>query len=439
MNEMRASLVALERGMRIQCSRVRSGIVTNVDETGLQAKLSDVGQGALCRVERPSGPDLMCEVIAVNGVTASLTPFGLTAGIMVGAEVRVISGSLSVPVGQQLLGRVINPLGEVIDDGGDLPQANDTLKVRRSAPDAMQRQLINEPMSLGLRALDGPVLVGNGQRIAVFGSPGAGKSSLLAAIARHAAVDVIVIALVGERGLEVRQFVERDLPAETRHRVAVVASTSDRSAAERAICASAATTVAEAFRDEGKSVLLLVDSLTRTARALREIGLSAGEVPARRGYPASVYPALPAIVERAGRNAKGSITAIYTVLTEGDDQSDPIAEEVRSLTDGHIVLSRELAEVGHFPAIDVLQSLSRAMPFIATNEHLEKAQKLRTLIAKYREIELLLQVGEYQEGNDLLADEAVRLRGDIAAFLQQKSGERSSLSETLNDLKATIE
>jgi type III secretion protein N (ATPase) len=288
----------------------------------------------------------------------------------------------------------------------------------------MERPLIDTPLVTGIRAIDGLTTLGRGQRVGVFGPPGVGKSMLLAGIARQTEADVIVIGLVGERGREVREFVERDLPAEARTRVCVVAATSDRSPAERAICALSATAVAEGFRNEGLSVLLLVDSLTRTARAFREIGLAAGEPPTRRGYPASVYPMLPAIIERAGRHPKGDITAIYTVLLEGDGQVDPIAEEVKSLTDGHLMLRRALAEKGHFPALDPLGSLSRSMGAVVSARQSSAASLMRSRLAKYQDMELLLQVGEYVGGSDPEADVAIQAKSRIDQFLRQSVDER---------------
>ncbi len=406
------------------------GKVIEVRGPILRAAFAGLHNGAICEVMRPGRARLLAEVIGVAEEIVTLSPFGSTDRIAAGDIVARSDEALSLPAGPALLGRVVDAFGQPLDGQ---PPADDAMRrpIRCAVPGAMDRPLIATPLATGLRVIDGLMTLGRGQRVGIFGPPGAGKSTLLAAIARHTAADVIVIGLVGERGREVREFVERDLPQKSRSRIVVVAATSDRPAVERALCAHSATAVAESFRDAGKSVLLLIDSLTRTARALREIGLAAGEAPTRRGFPASVYPALPAIIERAGRTEAGDITALYTVLLEDDKQADPIAEEVKSLTDGHFMLSRNLAEKGHYPALDVLESLSRSMGAIVPQSHRNAAARLRALMAKHREIELLLQIGEYERGSDPEADAAIAAKDQIERFLCQQPGEAAPFESTL--------
>ncbi|MEP6017600.1 MAG: FliI/YscN family ATPase [Paracoccaceae bacterium] len=402
--------------------RTRLGRLKCITGPTLRAGLSGVRISDICKVDRPGMAPLLAEVSGIVGPEVILTPFSATIGLQVGAIIRPSHDPLSVATSDAMLGRVVDAFGHPIDDLGPLTAKADMRPIKADAPSAMSRPLIENALSTGLRVIDGPLTLGRGQRIAIFGAPGTGKSRLLAEIARHTEADIVVIGLVGERGREVREFIDRDLTKDVRRNVVIVAATSDRAPVERAICAQTATSVAEHFRDQGKTVLLMIDSLTRTARALREIGLSAGEAPTRRGYPASVYPALPAIIERSGRAAKGDITAIYTVLTESDGQGDPIAEEVRSLTDGHIVLSRKLAEAGHYPAIDVLESLSRIMTTVTDKAHQKEAHQMRRHLSKYDEIELLIQIGEYKAGGDPEADAAIAAVPKIREFLRQDVG-----------------
>lgn len=404
----------------------------------LRAVLDNATQGMACEVKREGQPPLLTEVIGVNGRSAILSPFGATKGITVGNLVRPTDKGLEIVVGDGLLGRVIDSFGAPIDGLGEIAGPVHHAPIKVNPKPAMERPMIAEPLESGLRVIDGLMTLGKGQRIGIFGAPGTGKSTLLASLASNTTADVIVVGLIGERGREVREFIERDLPVEKRARVVVVVATSDQTPVERIICAHSATSVAEYFRDQNKSVFLLIDSLTRTARALREVGLAAGEPPTRRGYPASVYPALPAIIERAGRTEKADITAIYTVLSEGEISSDPIAEEVKSLTDGHILLSRELAEKGHYPAIDVLESLSRSMSAVTSSDHQRDAMALRKNLSKFREIELLLQVGEYRTGSDTDADAAIKAKPKIDAFLQQNARQPSDFKETLSLLSRSI-
>ncbi|WP_299554624.1 FliI/YscN family ATPase [uncultured Tateyamaria sp.] len=417
-------LTKIGEGLERFNPRRRYGRLTQVHGTVMRAAFAGLSQGTICEVRQAGCANLLAEVIGIEDDDVVLCPFGSVEGISAGAVVSQSSDELNIPVGKELLGRVIDAFGMPIDGLGQLSVGIALRPIKGSVPPPMERPLIDKPLPTGIRAIDGTMTLGRGQRVGVFGPPGAGKSALIEAISRHTAADVIVIGLVGERGREVREFVERDLPSKARNRVVVVAATSDRPATERALCAHSATAVAEGFRDEGLSVLLLVDSLTRTARALREIGLAAGEAPTRRGFPASVYPALPAIIERAGRHTKGDITALYTVLLEDEKQADPIAEEVKSLTDGHFLLRRSLAEKGHYPALDVLESLSRCMSSIVSHEHNVSASRLRARLAKYREIELLLQIGEYDSGGDPEADAAIAAKDSIDTFLQQSVSER---------------
>jgi type III secretion protein N (ATPase) len=293
-------------------------------------------------------------------------------------------------------------------------------------------------MSLGLRSLDGLLTCGEGQRMGIFAAAGGGKSTLLSSIIKGSAADICILALIGERGREVREFIEHDLGPEGRTKAVLVVSTSDRSSMERLKAAYTATAIAEYFRDQGRKVLLMMDSVTRFGRAQREIGLAAGEPPTRRGFPPSVFSTLPKLMERAGNSDKGSITALYTVLVEGDDMTEPIADETRSILDGHIVLSRKLASANHYPAIDILSSVSRVMNAITGKEHRQASQKLRSILAKYAEIELLVQIGEYQKGNDAEADFALEKIGAVNKFLRQGLDERSGFAETLAALIATV-
>ncbi|MBR0647782.1 FliI/YscN family ATPase, partial [Plastoroseomonas hellenica] len=306
--------------------------------------------------------------------------------------------------------------------------------VDAAAPTPLSRSLVSRPLPLGVRALDGLLTAAEGQRVGLFGPPGAGKSTLVARIVQGARADAFVVALVGERGREVREFLERHLPEAARRRAVVVAATSDRPALERMKAAQVATAIAEWFRDQGMRVVLLVDSVTRLARALREVGLAAGEPPTRRGFPPSVFAALPRLLERAGPAATGSITAFYTVLLEGELASDPVAEEVKSILDGHVILSPALAAAEHHPAIDILASRSRVMEAAVTPQHRAAAGALRRLLARYAEIELLVRVGEYRAGTDPLADEAIRKIEAIRAFLRQPEEAPTAFAETVRRL-----
>jgi type III secretion protein N (ATPase) len=340
-----------------------------------------------------------------------------------------------IPVGHQLLGRVLNGLGKPLDEDTKGPLVIDSYyPAYADPPNAMKRKPIDKPISLGIRSLDGILTCGEGQRMGIFAAAGGGKSTLLAQIIRNTEAEVSILALIGERGREVREFIEKDLGEEGLKRAVLVVSTSDRSSMERLKAAYAATAIAEYFRDCGKKVLLLMDSVTRFGRAQREIGLAAGEPPTRRGFPPSVFATLPKLMERAGQSEKGSITALYTVLVEGDDMTEPIADETRSILDGHIILSRKLASANHYPAIDVLASISRVMSAIVTKEHRKAAGKLRNLLSKYQEIELLVRIGEYKKGNDAETDEALEKIGAINNFLRQGLEEKCSFDETVKKL-----
>lgn len=411
------------------------GRIVEVRAQSLRGHLMGARLGAICEIPTPGGAPLRAQIVGVGREDVFLTPFGGTEGVMVGARIQTAAQSLSLSLPANLLGRVVDVFGLPMDDGDPFRGPFARVPVHRSAPDAMRRPAISDVFATGVRVIDSMATLGAGQRIGIFGPPGTGKTSLMGMLARRCEADVVVVGLVGERGREVREFAEEVLPAELRQRAVIVAATSDRPAVQRALCAFSATSIAEHFRDQGKRVFLLIDSLTRTARALREIGLAAGEAPVRRGYPASVYPALPALIERAGRGQSGDITAMYTVLTEGEIESDPIAAEVKSLTDGHIVLERALAERGHYPAIDIRASLSRSMSRIVSDGHADDARTVRGHLAKYAEVELLLQVGEYQEGMDEAADEAIARYGEIERYCRQKVDETSAFDESVAGLE----
>jgi ATP synthase in type III secretion protein N len=414
------------------------GPILEVGPTLLRANLPGVALGELCQIE---SPDMLAEVVAIEQQTALLSPFASSAGLRCGQWVSPLGHTHRVRVGPDLPGRVLDGLGVPMDGGP--PLTGSWRELDRSPPDPLTRQPIQQMLTTGIRAVDGVLSCGEGQRIGIFAAAGVGKSTLLSMLCAGSRADVMVLALVGERGREVREFLEQVLTPEARARTVVVVATSDRPALERLKGIYTATTVAEYFRECGLKVLLMADSLTRYARAAREIGLAAGELPAAGSFPPSVFAALPRLLERAGNSEHGSMTAFYTVLVEGDDMNEPVADEVRSLLDGHIVLSRRLAGAGHYPAIDIAASISRVMPHIVSAKHLALAQKLRQMQACYQEIELLVRVGEYQAGQDPQADEALQRYPAICAFLQQENAlscnpDAVSLNRTLAQLAQAI-
>ncbi len=418
-----------------------SGRVTQALGTVVRAMGVDAQVGDVCELHSVDGHGkgrmMRAEVIGFDHQTAILSPFGELRGLSASSMVVPLHRPLDVPVGPELLGRVLDGFGEPRDGLGPLHAAA-RASTDAMPPDAMTRQPIKERFVTGLRVLDAMTAVGRGQRLGVFAPAGVGKSTLTAMLANGAQCDVKVIALIGERGREVSEFIEHSLGPQGLKQSVVIASTSDRPAVERAKSAQVAMTIAEHFRAQGKSVLLVMDSVTRYARALREIGLAGGEPPTRRGFPPSVFAALPRLLERAGNDAHGSITAFYTVLVDSEDDADPIAEEVRSILDGHLILSRKLSQQNHFPAIDVLKSLSRLMHHVASQPQQKAASKLRNWLAKYDEIELLVQVGEYRAGADPLADEAVERVPHVRDWLKQSTSHWSPLQKTLDGLMALV-
>lgn len=413
-----------------------SGQITQVAGVLVKALLPGVQVGELCEVWRPGAKEpQFAEVIGFSGSTALLMPVGDYEGLCSNTEVRPTGTTHKIKVGEGLLGRVLDGLGNFLDTSDEPFIAEAEYPVNALPPDPLSRGLVEHPLSLGLRAMDGLLTCGEGQRIGIFAAAGGGKSTLLSQILRNTEAEVVVLALIGERGREVREFLEMVLDKESRKRAVVVVSTSDRPAIERLKSAHVATTVAEYFRDKGKKVLLMLDSVTRFARAQRSIGLAAGEPPARRGFPPSVFNALPALLERAGPAEKGSITAIYTVLVEGDDMNEPVADEVRSILDGHVILSRRLASAYHYPAIDVLESVSRVMGNVVDDAHKAAAGKVRDMLARYRDTELLIRIGEYKKGSDPATDEAIEKNKAINDFLKQKLSEKSSYQDALEALK----
>jgi flagellum-specific ATP synthase len=396
---------------RVQ-GRVARIVGLNVEVDGLQLPI-----GSAVRIDTEAGP-VVAEVVAIGDDGLVCMPLGELRGVRAGDRAEGAEGATSVPVGEELLGRVLDGLGTPIDGGPSLHHALH-VPVDNRAPHPLMRQMITQPLPLGVRALDTLIPCGRGQRMGIFAGSGVGKSTLLSMITRGTEAPVTVLALVGERGREVREFIHNDLGPEGLRRAVVVVATSDAPALVRLRAAFTATRIAEYFRDEGNDVLLLMDSLTRFAMAQREVGLSAGEPPATRGYPPSVFSLLPKLLERAGASDRGSITGLYTVLVEGDDMLDPIGDASRAILDGHIVLSRALATAGHFPSIDVLESISRVGPAITTLEQRADALELRRLLAAYREAKDLIEIGAYVAGTNPLVDRAVELREAMDGFLRQ--------------------
>jgi flagellum-specific ATP synthase len=414
-------------------ARVVQVIGLAIEAEGLLAETGEV-----CEIRVHSGrPPVIAEVVGFKQDRALLMPLGETSGIQVGSTVVATRSPFSVPVGNELLGRVIDGLGRPLDGLGPLPTRRAVL-ADRAAPHPLRRPTITEPLQTGVRAIDGLLTVGKGQRIGIFAGSGVGKSTLLSMLARNTTSDVSVIALIGERGREVRDFIEHNLGPEGLARSVVIVSTSDHPPLVRLKGAWTATTIAESFREQGHDVTLLMDSVTRLAMAQREVGLAIGEPPAMRAYPPSVFALLPQLLERAGTAEVGTITGFYTVLVEGDDLNEPITDTVRSILDGHIVLSRGLAGENHFPAIDVLASVSRLISDLATPAHLEAASALRELLATYERAKDLINIGAYAQGSNPQIDQAIARLPAIKAFLRQKGGDVSPYEKTIQDLMAVV-
>jgi ATP synthase in type III secretion protein N len=409
------------------------GRVTEVTGLVVRATAPGIRVGELVWIEG-GGVRVQGEVVGFRGDEVVLMPLGEATGIGPDALVTPTGRPLSLRVGAGLLGRVLGGLGDPIDGGGPIAGPVHDWPVDRPAPDPLRRRRIQRPLALGVRAIDAFLTVGEGQRLGLFAGSGVGKSTLMGQIARHTEAEVNVICLVGERGREVADFLEESLGEEGRARSVVVCATSDAPSLVRLKSTFVATAIAEYFRDEGRRVLFMMDSVTRFARAQREVGLAAGEPPARQGYPPSVFALLPRLLERTGNNERGSITALYTVLVAGGDMEEPIADEVRGILDGHIVLSRELAARNHWPAIDVLQSLSRVMGAVASSAHKGAAGQVRELMATYERQRDLILLGAYQRGSDPRTDDAIARIDAIQGFLRQNTTDAASFDETLERL-----
>lgn len=423
-------LRALSRGDTLQrVGRVAEAYGTLVRATGVRAAI-----GELCMLEQAdTGFSLPAEVVGVSQQQTLLTPLGPLEGISTATTVTATGRQATAPAGMSLLGRVLDAHGEPLDGLGPLENV-ERVPLYAASPNPLGRSTIDEALPTGVRAIDAALTIGRGQRTGIFAVAGGGKSTLLGMLARNAQADVNVIVLVGERGREVNEFLRDSLGEDGMKRTVLVVATSDRPALERSRVAWLGTAIAEYFRDRGMNVLLMMDSVTRFARALRDVGLAMGEPPSRRGFTPSVFSALPRLFERAGTNERGAITAFYTVLMEDEDGNDPIAEEVRSILDGHIYLSRRLAQANHYPAIDLLASASRLMPRVTQPAHQRAAGLLRRYLAKYREIEMLLQLGEYKPGGDADADTAIARMDAINQLLRQDTHEQADFIATRNRL-----
>ena len=414
--------------------RVVKLVGLTIESLGPSASLND-----LCLITSNENKDqvVYAEVVGFRDRMVLLMPYGNVEGIGPGAIVENTGAPLKVPVGEEMLGQVLDGLGNLLD-GEELP-VNEYYNAEADPPDPMKREIINEILPLGVKAVDGLMTVGKGQRIGIFAGSGVGKSTLMGMFARNTKADINIIALIGERGREVREFIERDLGTEGMARSIVVVATSDKPALIRKKAAKTATALAEYFRDRGKDVLLMMDSLTRFSMAQREIGLASGEPPVSRGYPPSVYSEMPKLLERAGNSASGSITGLYTVLVDGDDFNEPITDTARSILDGHIMLSRKLAHKNHYPAIDVMQSISRCMSQIADPGHKKLAGKMKNVMATYADAEDLINIGAYKSGSNKNIDYAIEKIEEVNAFLMQDVDEKVTFEDMLLSLQAIFE
>jgi flagellum-specific ATP synthase len=421
---------ALGAALPLSRGKVTGAVGLRITVSGLAARVGD-----LLRIGE--GEDIVyAEVAALEGDRLSCLPLGRIAGLGNGSSVINTGGPLRIPVGPDLRGRILDGLGSPMDGGP--PLKGELVGIDAAPPGAMERQLVDVPMSLGIRVLDTLVPCGQGQRMGIFAGSGVGKSTLMSMITRGTAAELNVVALVGERGREVREFIEHDLGPEGLARSVVVVATSDTPPLVRLRAGAVATRIAEYYRDEGANVLLMMDSVTRAAMAQREVGLSVGEPPATRGYPPSVFAMLASLLERAGPGVRGSITGLYTVLVEGDDHNEPIADAARSILDGHIVLDRKLATAGHFPSIQALDSVSRVANKITTPEQRADATELRRMMAAYREVRELVEIGAYVPGTNPEADRATAIWPQITAFLRQGLDERVSAPESWQALHTLI-
>jgi len=416
-----------------------SGTVDKITGLTIEANGPMVQMGELCKIYSLNEQNyVLAEVVGFRHNSVMLMPFGELKGIGPGSKVISTDNPLMVRIGKNIKGRVLDGLGNPIDNKGDIGEGK-LYKVDEAPPSPLKRRRIKEILPLGIKAIDSLLTCGVGQRVGILAGSGVGKSTLLGMIARNASADINVITLVGERGREVNDFIEKDLKEEGLKKSVLVVATSDQPALVRLKSAMLGTAIAEYFRDQGKNVLLLMDSVTRVAMAQREIGMSVGEPPVSRGYTPSVFTVLPKLLERSGNSDKGSITALYTVLVEGDDLSEPITDTVRGILDGHLVLSRDLANRNHYPAIDVLQSVSRLMPDIVEKEHFEKANKIKNKMAVYRDAEDIINIGAYKKGSNPEIDSAMELSGKVNEMLRQKIDDSFTLNETMEILDNILE
>ncbi len=412
--------------------KIRSSVGMTLEATGVTCNVGDI-----CEIRLASGQIVLAEVIGIRDEITVLMPYQDVDGIGSGSVVTNTGQKLTISLSDALIGRTIDALGLPIDGGPPLPPGV-RYSINGNHANPMDRPPISQVIEMGVRVIDGMLTIGKGQRIGIFAGSGVGKSTLMGMIARNIKADVNVIALVGERGREVVEFMNKDLGPEGLARTVLVVATSDQSSMMRSKCALTATTIAEYFRDQGKDVLLMMDSLTRYCMAQREIGLSTGELPVARGYTPSIYAVLPRLLERSGNFERGSITGIYTVLVEGDDTNEPISDTVRGIVDGHIILSRKIAMRNHYPAIDVLASVSRLMSVIAAPEHVEAAGKIRNMLAVYEENQDLLSIGAYKAGGNPRLDEALRHMDAINRLLQQPVDVKSDFDETLRQIMQIV-
>lgn len=415
-----------------------TGYVSQVIGLTIESIGPAVKIGEICRIYTLKGQTpILAEAVGFKEKKVLLMPLGEMEGIGPGSKVEALGSTLEVKVGEELLGRVLDGLGNPIDGKGPL-DINKAYPVVASPPNPLLRAKIEEPLSLGVKAIDGLLTCGNGQRIGIFAGSGVGKSTLLGMIARNTQADINVIALIGERGREVREFIENDLQEDGLKRSVLIVATSDQPALIRNKGALLATSIAEYFRDQGKNVILMMDSLTRFSMAQREVGLAIGEPPVTRGYTPSVFASLPKLLERSGTSDKGSITGLYTVLVDGDDMNEPIADTVRGILDGHIVLSRKIANKSHYPAIDVSASVSRVMPNIVSKEHIEKSNKIKELLSTYNSSEDLINIGAYVNGTNKKIDEAINKIDAINEFLKQGQQEKTEFNDVFDSMEQIV-